>query len=154
MDEDADYISSAASPLCRSPVAHLLDPPAAAGTTVTETITWNATLGATPVCVVTLTVTKGPVQEHIVDTNPANDSLTVQVILCSDEDDDGVADPAAGSANQACSPADNCPTVANPSQLIDSDGDAWRSLRRHRTMTSLSFPANRSVPGRSTYPIP
>ena len=83
----------------------------------------NATLPvATDVCTLTMTATlTANGGQHNTDSD--QDLAVVNVLLCSDKDDDGVADPAASVANQLCGPPDNCPDDFNPGQEdTDKDG--------------------------------
>jgi hypothetical protein len=95
--------------------------PESAGTVNVVKAPVQASIAAPGACTLTITATLTSAAQHENDVD-TSDTAVMNVVLCSDGDDDGVSDPAAASANNSCNPPDNCPTIANPGQE-DSDGD-------------------------------
>jgi hypothetical protein len=93
------------------------EPAETAGTVNTVTRSFNGALDpADEDCTIDVTANLGGAALHLTQ-NP--DIANFSIILCRDNDDDGVAD----SSNTAdCGPIDNCPDDFNPGQE-DSDGD-------------------------------
>ena len=97
--------------------ANSVEPPETAGTVNTLNVAFTGTLNAADEdCVINIDATLGGGTLHLAQ---SPDQAADSVVLCRDNDDDGVSD----SSNTAvCGPIDNCPDDFNPGQE-DSDGD-------------------------------
>jgi hypothetical protein len=102
---------------------NVAEAPEAAGTINTIKVGgFSVSIAAPGACTVDLSGTLSGGALHITDTNSQNNSAADSLLVCSDRDDDGVADPEAVTANALCGPADNCPDIPNPDQA-DTDHD-------------------------------